>query len=78
MKTHLAQNGFSRAADLVDDKRKSQPHFVCGQWAPSVQRQPGMVMVAAGRPVLALLAVHSIETISTSILSYKRGIHWVS
>ena len=103
MKTHLAQNGFSRAADLLDYKRKCQPHFVCGQ-APAVQRQPGIVMVVAagpGRPtdktahylkriwwldsvcsghMLALLAVHSIETISTSILSSKEGHHcqWVA
>jgi hypothetical protein len=47
MKTHLAHDDCSRAADLVVDKRSCWSHFVCGLWTSALQRGLGMMMVAA-------------------------------
>jgi hypothetical protein len=44
MKTHLAQDDCSRAADLLEDKRRCR-HFVCGQWTSALQRESGMILV---------------------------------
>jgi hypothetical protein len=42
MKTHLAEDDCSRAADLLVDKRRCRTHFVCGHWTSALQRESGM------------------------------------
>jgi hypothetical protein len=54
MKTHLVQDDCSRVADLLEDRRRCRPHFVCGQWTSALQRESGRIpVVVAGAATAA-------------------------